>query len=126
VTFAAVAGHRCGRATPSLRDAPQRQSMERIGRDSIYRDRNAVQTMPATSEVEVPKCVFVENGGSLDDYDDDDFTSAFDFGYCLTVHKSQGSEWDKVLLIDENHKVERRRWLYTGLTRAAKSIIVQG
>jgi len=49
VTFAAVAGHRCGRATPSLRDAPQRQSMERIGRDSIYRDRNAVQTMPATS-----------------------------------------------------------------------------
>jgi hypothetical protein len=50
VTFAAVAGHRCGRATPSLRDAPQRQSMERIGRDSIYRDRNAVQTMPATSK----------------------------------------------------------------------------
>src|SRR5450631_3253354 len=39
-------------------------------------------------EVEVPKCVFVEKGGSLDDYDDDDFVSAFDFGYCLTVHKS--------------------------------------
>jgi ATP-dependent exoDNAse (exonuclease V) alpha subunit len=77
-------------------------------------------------EVEVPNCVFVEKGGSLDDYDDDDFTSAFDFGYCLTVHKSQGSEWDKVLLIDENHKHERRRWLYAGLTRAAKSIIVQG
>ena len=32
----------------------------------------------------------------------------------------------RVLLIDENHKHERRRWLYTGLTRAAKSIIVQG
>ena len=46
--FAAVAGHRFGRATPSLRDAPQRQSMERIGRESIYRDRNAVQTKPAT------------------------------------------------------------------------------
>ena len=48
--FAAVAGHRCGRATPSLHDAPQRQSMERIGRESIYRDRNAVQTNPATSD----------------------------------------------------------------------------
>ena len=49
MNFAAVAEHRFGRATPSLRDAPQRQSMERIGRESIYRDRNAVQTKPATS-----------------------------------------------------------------------------
>ena len=48
--FAAVAWHRSGRATPSLRNATQRQSMERIGRESIYRDRNAVQTKPATSE----------------------------------------------------------------------------
>jgi hypothetical protein len=52
--FAAVAGHRCGRATPSLHDAPQRQSMERIGRESIYRDRNAVQTNPATSVLPPP------------------------------------------------------------------------
>jgi hypothetical protein len=50
VTFAAVAGHRFGRATPSLRDAPQRQSMETSGRESIYRNRNAVQTNPATSD----------------------------------------------------------------------------
>ena len=77
------------------------------------------------AEIEVPRCAFVD-GGSLEDYDDDDFTSAFDFGYCLTVHKSQGSEWDKVLLIDENHKYDRRKWCYTALTRAAKSIIVQG
>ena len=51
MNFAAVAEHRFGRATPSLRDAPQRQSMERIGRESIYRDRNAVQPKPATSDV---------------------------------------------------------------------------
>ena len=48
--FAAVVGHRSGRATPSLRDAPQRQSMEIVGRDTIYRNRNAVQTNPATSK----------------------------------------------------------------------------
>jgi hypothetical protein len=59
VNFAAIAGHRCGRATPSLRDAPQRQSMERIGRESIYRDRNAVQTNPATS-----LCVILASMGS--------------------------------------------------------------
>ena len=47
--FAAVVGHRFGRATPSLRDAPQRLSMETVRRETIYRDRNAVQTNPATS-----------------------------------------------------------------------------
>ena len=45
----AVAWHRSGRATPSLRDATRRQSMQRTGRESIYRDRNAVQTKPTTS-----------------------------------------------------------------------------
>jgi hypothetical protein len=30
---AAAVGHRSGRATPSLRDAPQRQSMEIVGRE---------------------------------------------------------------------------------------------
>ena len=46
---AAAVGHRSGRATPSLRDAPQQQSMEIEGRETIYRNRNAVQTNPATS-----------------------------------------------------------------------------
>ena len=49
--FAAAVGHRSGRATPSLRGAPQRQSMEIVRRETIYRNRNAVQTNPATSMV---------------------------------------------------------------------------
>ena len=28
-------------------------------------------------------------------------TTYFAFGYCMTVHKDQGSEWDSVILIDE-------------------------
>ena len=55
--FAAAVGHRSGRATPSLRDAPQQQSMEIVGRETIYRNRNAVQTNPATSHLAVI-CVF--------------------------------------------------------------------
>ena len=47
--FAAVVGHCCGRATPFLRNAPQRQSMEIVRGETIYRNRNAVQTNPATS-----------------------------------------------------------------------------
>jgi exodeoxyribonuclease V len=48
----------------------------------------------------------------------------FSFGYALTVHKSQGSEWDRVVLLDENNSSDSRRWKYTGVTRAAKNIRV--
>lgn len=47
--FAAVAGHGFGRATPSLRNAPPRQLMEIVRGETVYRNRNAVQTNPATS-----------------------------------------------------------------------------
>ena len=50
----------------------------------------------------------------------------FTFGYCLTVHKAQGSQWDKVYLFDESFvfREDRRRWLYTGVTRASEQITV--
>lgn len=48
----------------------------------------------------------------------------FNFGYALTVHKSQGSEWDNVVLIDEWKRDDWKQWAYTGITRAAKKIIV--
>jgi exodeoxyribonuclease V len=50
----------------------------------------------------------------------------FDFGYGVTVHKAQGSQWDNVLLYDESFcfRENRHKWLYTGLTRAAKRITV--
>ena len=51
---------------------------------------------------------------------------AFDFGYALTVHKSQGSQWDHVALFDESYafREHRARWLYTGVTRAAEKLTV--
>ena len=50
----------------------------------------------------------------------------FDYGYVLTVHKAQGSQWDGVVLFDESwaFREHRARWLYTGLTRAAKRLTV--
>jgi exodeoxyribonuclease-5 len=50
----------------------------------------------------------------------------FDFGYALTVHKAQGSQWDDVVLFDESFafREHRHRWLYTGVTRAAKRLTV--
>lgn len=53
---------------------------------------------------------------------------SFDFGYCLTVHKSQGSEWPVVLLIDDMQFVrdpeQRKKWLYTAVTRASERVLV--
>ncbi|HEX2127139.1 MAG TPA: AAA family ATPase [Thermoleophilaceae bacterium] len=50
----------------------------------------------------------------------------FTYGYALTVHKAQGSQWDDVVLFDESYafREHRSRWLYTGLTRAAQRVTV--
>lgn len=47
-----------------------------------------------------------------------------DFGYALTVHKAQGSQWDHVALVDEWTFKDREKWLYTGITRAAERVTV--
>lgn len=54
------------------------------------------------------------------------FMDEFTYGYALTVHKAQGSQWDRIMLFDESRafREDRARWLYTGLTRAAKAITV--
>lgn len=48
----------------------------------------------------------------------------FDFGYAITTHKAQGSQWDKVLIRDESFifRNNAHRWLYTAITRASHSV----
>ena len=50
----------------------------------------------------------------------------FDFGYALTVHKAQGSQWDEVILFDESRafRDHAQRWLYTGITRASERLTI--
>ena len=41
----------------------------------------------------------------------------------MSVHKSQGSEWDNVLVIDQHADFwDQTRWRYTAATRAAKKL----
>ena len=51
----------------------------------------------------------------------------FTYGYAITCHKAQGSEWDKVLVIEEQFpypKEEHARWLYTAITRASEKLVL--
>lgn len=49
----------------------------------------------------------------------------FDFGYAITCHKSQGSEYNKVaLVVDHNWGDMHSRWLYTGITRAVDKLAI--
>lgn len=63
-------------------------------------------------------------GEKYDGYDDYMKTlNRFDYGYAITCHKSQGSEFDNVVVYNEpigREDVMRRRWLYTALTRSKK------
>lgn len=50
----------------------------------------------------------------------------FTYGWALTCHKSQGSQWDNLLVFDESRvfREDASKWLYTAVTRAAERITV--
>ena len=51
----------------------------------------------------------------------------FTYGYAITGHKAQGSQWEKVLIVEEKFpfdKTEHARWLYTALTRAEEKAVI--
>ena len=51
----------------------------------------------------------------------------FAYGYAITCHKAQGSQWDNVLVLEENFPYtaeEHARWLYTATTRAVEKLVI--
>jgi exodeoxyribonuclease-5 len=50
----------------------------------------------------------------------------FDYGYALTAHKAQGSQWSDVFVFDESYvfRGSAKQWLYTAITRASERVIV--
>lgn len=72
-------------------------------------------------EVHVPKVCFTSELPK-DSREQHQFT----YGYAITVHKSQGSQWPRVTLFDESYAFgeDAKRWLYTGLTRASEALTI--
>ncbi len=50
----------------------------------------------------------------------------FEYGYCISCHKAQGSEFDNAIVFDESYafKEDSARWLYTAITRAKKNLVI--
>jgi exodeoxyribonuclease-5 len=81
-----------------------------FGAEKTFKDPNDLEPYGA-----VP--YKLENAGML-----------FDWGYALTVHKAQGSQFSDVLVCYERSPYakdeEFRRWLYTAVTRASERLTI--
>lgn len=73
-----------------------------------------------------PKQTLEESDNSKDAINDY-FNDRFEFGYAITAHLSQGSQYNKVLYLNENimrTKEDQKKLAYTAITRAIDSITV--
>lgn len=107
--------------------------------ENIYRDSFNGKTMCMDFRPDFSKKCFknvtfsykhmYEIPGTQNDEDSfiDKFNDKMEYAYAITVHSSQGSQWDKVLYFMENMmrtELDRRRLNYTAITRAAKQIVI--
>lgn len=73
-----------------------------------------------------------KHGDYFASYDEDGEPSGaytlnrFEYGYCISCHKAQGSEFDNTVIFDESYafKDDKNRWLYTAITRTKKKLIL--
>lgn len=79
----------------------------------------------AQRSVTVPKEFFRDDAKAAEmPYRDLVGKQQFTFGYAITCHKSQGSQWPHVCVFDESQafREDSQRWLYTAVTRAAEKL----
>lgn len=102
----------------ALRDSEKRGNIITLNLD--YEDeRKALHCDPGH---------FEENYGRRVSFPRRDVVQHFDYGYTITGHKSQGSQWPHVAVCDDRMRVEdssmRTKWLYTVVTRAEERLTV--
>jgi len=89
--------------------------------DDIYSTVNMDYQMIITGE----KCCDWKTSYRLKKYNI--VPKEFAYAYAITCHKAQGSEWDNVVVLEENFpfdKEEHCKWLYTACTRASEKLVL--
>jgi len=55
----------------------------------------------------------------------EEMINRFEFAYAISAHKSQGSEFDKIVVFEESYMFkDPEKWLYTAITRAKKKLVI--
>ena len=57
------------------------------------------------------------------------FLTSYESAFSITVHKSQGSEYDDILITlpdNKDNPLLTKELLYTGITRAKESVVIFG
>lgn len=95
----------------------------------IRREATEIDFQPDFTDNQFKKLYLVNDHFSGKEYkltpDEYSIYSQFEFGYAITCHKAQGSQWDKLVVIAETlNREEHHKWLYTAITRAAERLIL--
>jgi exodeoxyribonuclease V len=95
-----------------------------LGLDGSFILRDFESDEGASSKVSVHRAFFEGTDHRMSPEKRAKLFDQFVYGYALTVHKAQGSQWDHVLVLDESacFREDSARWLYTAVTRAAKRL----
>ncbi|MBU2967225.1 AAA family ATPase [Amphritea sp. 2_MG-2023] len=51
---------------------------------------------------------------------------AIELGYAITLHKAQGSQFPRIIVVLEDNRITDRSWLYTAITRAELEVHIIG
>ena len=99
--------------------------MQLVNRDGV--SNGDIGEVIAVDRVDGKDTLVVKYYDQLITYTKDD-SDEIALAYAMTVHKSQGSEYDAVVtcLVDEHGPMIRRNILYTALTRAKKRVVLCG
>ena len=81
----------------------------------------------ATDDINHQNRIFVDFGGNIVEYTQDNF-GMLTHAYCISIHKSQGSEYPIVILpiVSDHYHMLSLRLVYTAITRAKKSLVILG
>ncbi|NBK98983.1 MAG: ATP-dependent RecD-like DNA helicase [Erysipelotrichia bacterium] len=73
------------------------------------------------------KRMIVDFDGNIVEYTNENF-NMITHAYCISIHKSQGSEYPIVIMpiLKDYYYMLQRRLIYTGITRAKKSLVLLG
>lgn len=64
--------------------------------------------------------------GDIVEVTEKDHRDAIELGYAITVHKAQGSEWDKVIVVADKKQryMINKNWFYTAITRGISEVTI--